>query len=309
MKQPITEKHYILHSESDSGVSQWHFSGNQVFALLGVTTVVLGAFLFISADFISKFLYDQRLQEFKKNYRAVSQNLESIQSRLSELDQQMLEIEQKDQAVRTYAGMPDVDKDIRKLGIGGAALEKVAMPDNLAPAVNRGLSVLQIDIEKLSRQVNFELASYESIYNQVKSDIDRIRHIPSIRPVKGGFLNSVFGYRRDPIDGVRRFHQGQDITVSKGTPIYAPADGKVKRAYYIGGFGNHIRLEHSHGYATLFAHLSKISVRHGQKVKRGDLIGYTGNTGRSTAPHLHYEVHHYGTPKNPLDYFFTVASK
>jgi len=309
MKQPITEKHYILHSESDSGVSQWHFSGNQVFALLGVTTVVLGAFLFISADFISKFLYDQRLQEFKKNYRAVSQNLESIQSRLSELDQQMLEIEQKDQAVRTYAGMPDIDKDIRKLGIGGAALEKVAMPDNLAPAVNRGLSVLQIDIEKLSRQVNFELASYESIYNQVKSDIDRIRHIPSIRPVKGGFLNSVFGYRRDPIDGVRRFHQGQDITVSKGTPIYAPADGKVKRAYYIGGFGNHIRLEHSHGYATLFAHLSKISVRHGQKVKRGDLIGYTGNTGRSTAPHLHYEVHHYGTPKNPLDYFFTVASK
>ena len=309
MKQPITEKHYILHSESDSGVSQWHFSGNQVFALLGVTTVVLGAFLFISADFISKFLYDQRLQEFKKNYRAVSQNLESIQSRLSELDQQMLEIEQKDQAVRTYAGMPDVDKDIRKLGIGGAALEKVAMPDNLAPAVNRGLSVLQIDIEKLSRQVNFELASYESIYNRVKSDIDRIRHIPSIRPVKGGFLNSVFGYRRDPIDGVRRFHQGQDITVSKGTPIYAPADGKVKRAYYIGGFGNHIRLEHSHGYATLFAHLSKISVRHGQKVKRGDLIGYTGNTGRSTAPHLHYEVHHYGTPKNPLDYFFTVASK
>jgi len=309
MKQPITEKHYILHSESDSGVSQWHFSGNQVFALLGVTTVVLGAFLFISADFISKFLYDQRLQEFKKNYRAVSQNLESIQSRLSELDQQMLEIEQKDQAVRTYAGMPNIDKDIRKLGIGGAALEKVAMPDNLAPAVNRGLSVLQIDIEKLSRQVNFELASYESIYNQVKSDIDRIRHIPSIRPVKGGFLNSVFGYRRDPIDGVRRFHQGQDITVSKGTPIYAPADGKVKRAYYIGGFGNHIRLEHSHGYATLFAHLSKISVRHGQKVKRGDLIGYTGNTGRSTAPHLHYEVHHYGTPKNPLDYFFTVASK
>ena len=205
--------------------------------------------------------------------------------------------------------MPDVDKDIRKLGIGGAALEKVAMPDNLAPAVNRGLSVLQIDIEKLSRQVNFELASYESIYNRVKSDIDRIRHIPSIRPVKGGYLNSIFGYRRDPIDGVRRFHQGQDITVSKGTPIYAPADGKVKRAYYIGGFGNHIRLEHSYGYATLFAHLSKISVRHGQKVRRGDLIGYTGNTGRSTAPHLHYEVHHYSTPKNPLDYFFTVASK
>ena len=89
---------------------------------------------------------------------------------------------------------------------------------------------------------------------------------------------------------------------------YSP-DGLVKRAYYIGGFGNHIKLEHSHGYVTVFAHLSKISVRHGQKIKRGDLIGYTGNTGRSTAPHLHYEVHHYGTPKNPMDYFFTDTSK
>ena len=152
----------------------------------------------------------------------------------------------------------------------------------MAPAVNREISVLQLDIEKISRQVNFELASYESIYKKVKSNIDRIRHIPSIRPVEGGFLNSGFGERRDPIDGVRRCHQGQDITVSKGAPIYAPADGLVKRAYYIGGLGNHIKLEHSHGYVTVFAHLSKISVRHRQKIKRGDLLGITCVAGNST---------------------------
>ena len=81
-------------------------------------------------------------------------------------------------------------------------------------------------------------------------------------------------------------HQGQDITVKTGTPVYAPADGVVKRAYYVGGFGNHIKLNHDHGYTTVFAHLSKINVKHGQKVKRGDVIGLTGNTGRSTAPHL-----------------------
>ena len=117
-------------------------------------------------------------------------------------------------------------------------------------------------------------------------------------------MNSPFGYRKDPIDNVMRFHQGQDITVKSGTPIYAPADGVVKRAYYAGGFGNHIKLDHGNGYSTLFAHLSKIKVKHGQKVKRGDVIGHTGNTGRSTAPHLHYEIHHYGESKNPLDYFF-----
>ena len=303
----ISNRKYILHSESDDLVNQWHFSNAKILALVTVSLIILGSFLLIGADYVSKVLYDKRLKEFKANYSSVVSNIDKIQSRLKELDQQIIDIEEKDKAVRTYAGMPEVDKDIRKLGIGGVTLKKPNVLDNLAPAVSKEISQLHLDIEKLSRQVNFELVSYEKIYNRVKSDIDRIRHIPSIRPVSGGFLNSSFGYRQDPIDDIRRFHQGQDITVPTGTPIFAPADGVVKRAYYIGGFGNHIKLKHSSGYSTTYAHLSKIFVRHGQKIKRGDIIGETGNTGRSTAPHLHYEVHYRGTPKNPLDYFFTQA--
>ena len=303
----ISNRKYILHSESDNLVNQWHFSNAKILALVSVALIILGSFLLIGADYVSKVLYDKRLKEFKANYSSVVSNIDKIQSRLKELDQQILDIEEKDKALRTYAGMPEVDKDIRKLGIGGVTLNKPNVLDNLAPAVSKEISQLHLDIEKLSRQVNFELVSYEKIYDRVKGDIDRIRHIPSIRPVSGGFLNSSFGYRQDPIDDIRRFHQGQDITVPTGTPIFAPADGVVKRAYYIGGFGNHIKLKHSSGYSTTYAHLSKIFVRHGQKIKRGDIIGETGNTGRSTAPHLHYEVHYRGTPKNPLDYFFTQA--
>ena len=303
----ISNRKYILHSESDNLVNQWHFSNAKILALVTVSLIILGSFLLIGADYVSKVLYDKRLKEFKANYSSVVSNIDKIQSRLKELDQQILDIEEKDKAVRTYAGMPEVDKDIRKLGIGGVRLKKPNVLDNLAPAVSKEISQLHLDIEKLSRQVNFELVSYEKIYDRVKGDIDRIRHIPSIRPVSGGFLNSSFGYRQDPIDDIRRFHQGQDITVPTGTPIFAPADGVVKRAYYIGGFGNHIKLKHSSGYSTTYAHLSKIFVRHGQKIKRGDIIGETGNTGRSTAHHLHYEVHYRGTPKNPLDYFFTQA--
>jgi len=303
----ISNRKYILHSESDNLVNQWHFSNAKILALVSVTLIILGSFLLIGADYVSKVLYDKRLKEFKANYSSVVSNIDKIQSRLKELDQQILDIEEKDKAVRTYAGMPEVDKDIRKLGIGGVRLKKPNVLDNLAPAVSKEISQLHLDIEKLSRQVNFELVSYEKIYDRVKGDIDRIRHIPSIRPVSGGFLNSSFGYRQDPIDDIRRFHQGQDITVPTGTPIFSPADGVVKRAYYIGGFGNHIKLKHTSGYSTTYAHLSKIFVRHGQKIKRGDIIGETGNTGRSTAPHLHYEVHYRGTPKNPLDYFFTQA--
>ena len=303
----ISNRKYILHSESDDLVNQWHFSNAKILALVTVSLIILGSFLLVGADYVSKVLYDKRLKEFKANYSSVVSNIDKIQSRLKELDQQIIDIEEKDKAVRTYAGMPEVDKDIRKLGIGGLTLKKPNVLDNIAPAVSKEISQLHLDIEKLSRQVNFELVSYEKIYDRVKGDIDRIRHIPSIRPVSGGFLNSSFGYRQDPIDDIRRFHQGQDITVPTGTPIFAPADGLVKRAYYIGGFGNHIKLKHSSGYSTTYAHLSKIFVRHGQKIKRGDIIGETGNTGRSTAPHLHYEVHYRGNPKNPLDYFFTQA--
>ena len=301
----FTNRKYILHTETDNNINQWHFSNLKIISLLLIAIIIFGSFLLIGADYISTVLYDKRLREFKANYNSVSSNIEDIHTRLKELDNQLLEIEEKDRAVRIYAGMPSVDKDIRKLGIGGLVSNKANDFNNLAPAISKEISNLQLDIERLSRQVNFELSSYESIYEKVKSNIDKIRHIPSIRPVEGGYLNSSFGYRQDPIDNVRRFHQGQDITVPTGTPIYAPADGVVKRAYYIGGFGNHIRLEHSSGYSTTFAHLSKIFVRHGQKINRGEIIGESGNTGRSTAPHLHYEVHYHGNPKNPLDYFFT----
>ena len=299
------DKKYILHTETDNHISQWHFSNLKIISLLLIAIIVFGSFLLIGADYISTVLYEKRLREFKANYNSVASNIEDIHIRLKELDNQLIEIEEKDRAVRIYAGMPSIDKDIRKLGIGGFVSNETSDFNNLAPAVSKEISNLQLDIERLSRKVNFELSSYESIYEKVKTDIDRIRHIPSIRPVEGGYLNSSFGYRQDPIENVRRFHQGQDFSVPTGTPIYAPADGIVKRAYYIGGFGNHIKLEHSSGYSTTFAHLSKIFVRHGQKINRGEIIGETGNTGRSTAPHLHYEVHYHGNPKNPLDYFFT----
>jgi len=301
-------KNFIIQRESDKNVRQWHFDHRQFIAIGSAIVVIIGAFVFLTADALSTYLYEKRLDEFKANYGNVANNLEILKKRLTEMDEKIDIIEEKDRAVRTYAGMPEIDKNIRKLGIGGHSLKRNISSDNLAPVINQNLAILEMDVEKLSREINLEINSYSSIYDKVKQDIKRIAKIPSIRPLKGGFLNSSFGYRKDPIDNVMRFHQGQDITIKSGSPILAPADGIVKRAYYAGGFGNHIKLDHGNGYTTLFAHLSRINVKHGQKVKRGDVIGLTGNTGRSTAPHLHYEIHHYGEPKNPLDYFFHVSS-
>ncbi len=305
----LSLKNIIIQKESRRGVRQWHFDRSQAITIFSAIIVIFGVFIFLISDFLSNYLYEKRLNEFKLNYVNVSKNLESLKARLVDLDVQIDKIEEKDNAVRTYAGMPILDKDIRKLGIGGHTTSVGKFSDNLAPVISKELTMLEMNVEKLSREINLELSSYNSIYEKVQENINRISRIPSIRPVEGGYLNSTFGYRVDPIDNVRRFHQGQDITVKSGTPIYAPADGVVKRAYYAGGFGNHITLQHGSGYTTLFAHLSKIKVKHGQTVKRGDIIGYSGNTGRSTAPHLHYEIHHKGKPQNPLDYFFSEATQ
>ena len=297
-------KNFIIQKESDDNISQLRINGQQTILFISIFSIIILSFIYLSAEILSHVLYEKRLNEFKSNYSLISNNLKQLQNKLKELDDKLIIIEEKDRAVRTYAGMPEIDIDIRKLGTGGHVLQSNILSDNLAPVINEELIALELDIENISRQVNLELDSYRSIYKKVKEDLSRISKIPSIRPVKGGFLNSSFGYRKDPIDNEMRFHQGQDITVKSGTPVYAPADGIVKRAYYAGGFGNHIKLDHGNGYTTLFAHLSKIKVKHGQNVNRGDVIGLTGNTGRSTAPHLHYEIHHYGESKNPLDYFF-----
>ena len=120
-----------------------------------------------------------------------------------------------------------------------------------------------------------------------------------------GYLGSGYGYRDDPFTDKVRFHYGQDFAVNTGTKIYAPADGKVKFASNQGGYGKVIKIDHGNGNRTINAHLTKNKDKHGSTVKRGDLIGLSGNSGRSAGPHLHYEVHQYGAPQNPLDYFFS----
>ena len=297
-------KNFILQKESDDEIQQIKVNSKQALLLGSIFICIFLSIIFISAEIMNDLLYEKRINQFKKNYGLMSDRLKYLKERIKKIDNKILDIERKEKALRSYAGMPEIDIDIRKLGTGGNDINSNILADNIAPVINEELIALQLDIEKISRNVNLGFKSYESIYDKVKKDIDRISKIPSIRPVKDGYLNSSFGYRKDPIDNVTRFHQGQDITVKTGTPIYAPADGIVKRAYYAGGFGNHIKLDHGNGYTTLFAHLSKIKVKHGQKVNRGEIIGLTGNTGRSTAPHLHYEIHHYGESKNPLDFFF-----
>jgi murein DD-endopeptidase MepM/ murein hydrolase activator NlpD len=132
--------------------------------------------------------------------------------------------------------------------------------------------------------------------------------IPSIQPIKNDDLKrmaSGFGWRTDPFTKARRRHKGMDFSAPTGTPIFATSDGRITRADgRSAGYGKHIRIDHGYGYLTLYAHLSDYNVRRGQRVKRGDVIGYVGNTGRSVAPHLHYEVRKDGVAVDPINFYY-----
>ena len=296
------QKQYIIISQDDHGVRQHYLSRRRLFTFASMAVIILAAIFFFSADSLTNIFYKSNLAKIKQNYAMLSTTLEELQDDVAAMSGNMKSIEEKDKAIRTYADMPQIDKDIRKLGIGGVRLAENTSVDDVL--TNR-IKSLEMDVQTLSRKVKLELSSYSDIYNKVTEDVKMIHAIPSIRPIAGGYLNSNFGYRKDPLNDKVRFHYGQDITINSGEVVLAPADGTVKEARYRGGYGNVVKIDHGYGYSTLFGHLSTFNVKKGQKVKRGNIIGKSGNSGRSTAPHLHYEVHHYGTPQNPLDYFFS----
>lgn len=171
----------------------------------------------------------------------------------------------------------------------------------------RLVDALELKLDRLDRLVYAQTRSYDYLAEEARSQQDRIAHIPAIQPVPDRYLRTMasgYGVRRDPIYGTMKFHEGMDFSAPIGTPVYATAEGRVRTASRQGLYGNLIEIDHGYNYMTRYAHLSAIEVRPGQTVHRGDLIGRVGNTGKSTGPHLHYEVRLRGAAQNPVNYYY-----
>jgi murein DD-endopeptidase MepM/ murein hydrolase activator NlpD len=160
----------------------------------------------------------------------------------------------------------------------------------------------------LRKELAIQSKSLDDILKLAKAKDKLLAAIPAIQPVRNENLKSMvsgFGYRTDPFTKARKMHEGMDFTSKTGTPIYATGDGVVAKAdNTVSGYGNHIVIRHGFGYETLYAHLSRYKCKAGQRIKRGDIIGYVGSTGRSEGPHLHYEVHKNGKVVNPLNFYY-----
>ncbi|MFV8327277.1 M23 family metallopeptidase [Flavobacterium sp. ZS1P14] len=232
-------------------------------------------------------------------------NFSILNKKMDQVDNVVADIEDRDNNLyRVYFNISAIPDSVRKSGFGDInRYKKLAGYDNSQLVIN---TTKRVDM--LTKELVIQSKSLDIILDLAKAKNKFLAAIPAIQPVRNENLKrlaSGFGYRTDPFTKARKMHKGMDFSANIGTPIYATGDGVIAKAdNTASGYGNHIVINHGYGYETLYGHLSKYKVRAGQHVKRGDVIGYVGSTGRSEGPHLHYEVHKDGNVVNPLNFYY-----
>ncbi|MEQ1585692.1 MAG: M23 family metallopeptidase [Cyclobacteriaceae bacterium] len=232
---------------------------------------------------------------------------ENLESEVERLHKQLSNMEYRDDNIyRVVLGAEPIDKSIREAGVGGMDRYEDIKEKNI---IHEDIIVkLNESVDNLRRKIYIESKSQDDVVDLAESKEKLFAAIPAIQPVANKqliALASGFGLRIHPIYKVKKMHTGIDFAAAIGTPIYATADGVIdKLDVSFSGYGKMLEIDHGFGYRTRYAHMHGFAVRQGQKVKRGDLIGYVGDTGLSTAPHLHYEVFVNGIHANPVHYFF-----
>ncbi len=269
----------------------------------GLIVGLLGIFL------VYQFVDSPKEATLKRENQQLLIQYELLNKQIAELEQVMGDVRRRDDNIyRVIFEADPLPESMRQAGTGGI--------NRYRDIAGFASSDLIIDtrrrLDKLARQMVVQSRSLDEVASLVLRKQEMLAAIPSIQPIPNEDLTMTaggYGWRIHPIHKINKFHGGMDFTAKPGTPIYATGDGKVTFAdYATNGYGMHVIIDHGFDYETLYAHLSKIEVRKGQKVKRGDVIGLVGNSGLSSGPHLHYEVRKGKEPVDPVNFFFNDLS-
>jgi murein DD-endopeptidase MepM/ murein hydrolase activator NlpD len=259
--------------------------------------------IFIAYNYFD--LNSPKEKRLERELAEVTLQYDLLNNRMGEISEVLDDIQERDNNIyRTIFEAEPIPISIRKAGFGGVERYK-----ELQGYDNSELMIATTSrLDRLSKQLYIQSKSFDEVAKLVKNKAQLLASIPAIQPISNEELKhqpSGFGWRTHPIYKTPEFHPGMDFASPEGTEIYATGDGVVLRADNMAqGYGNHVVLDHGYGYETLYGHLSKITVHVGQQVKRGQLIGYVGSTGLSTAPHVHYEVHKNGQVVNPINFYY-----
>lgn len=301
----MSKTKYYFDSDNLEFVPIKNTLGNRIYrlSLFLISSVIFGAFITVilfNTDFVNtpkEIVQEREIDNYELQLKVLNKKLEQVESTLAN-------IEKRDNNLyRAYFEASPIPEDQRKAGFGGINrydyLEGFESSDLIVNTTER------LDI--LTKELVIQSKSLDEIELLAKNKESLLSSIPSIQPVKSSDLRrmaSGYGYRIDPFTKARRMHFGMDFSAKRGTPIYATGDGTVSRAdSRAAGFGKHVRIDHGFGYVTIYAHMDKYLVVKGDKIKRGDLIGYVGSSGRSVAPHLHYEIVKDGVKINPINFY------
>ena len=276
------------------------------FTLFAFVSMAFGFVFYLAADL---WFESPKERKMKRELDNMVIQYDLMNGKLDQLADVLGDIEKRDDEIyRTIFEAGPIPNEVRTAGFGGANRYR-----NLEGFNNSELLIdTRKKVDQIAGRAYVQTKSFDDVVEMARDKEQMLAAIPAIQPVANKNLKrmaSGYGYRIHPIYKVRKMHWGTDFSAPTGTPIYATGDGKViKYKRSRAGYGNHIIIDHGYGYETLYAHMSKVDVRRGQKVKRGDIIGYIGSSGRSTAPHLHYEVIKDGRKINPVNYFFNDLS-
>lgn len=273
----------------------------RIFGFVAAAFVTAALISFFAFQFIGspkEKILQQQNSALRNNYSDLEDSLESI-------EKQMMELEKRDndvyRAIFEASPIPDSAR-AKEMAVQQEIASVEKMKDNqLVTSISNILDNLQSRIKAQDK-------SYDEIDELIKNKEKLLSHTPAIQPVSNKDLNRIasgFGSRIDPVYKTIKFHYGLDFAAPQGTPIYATADGTVTTAGNTGnGYGNYVVINHGYGYETLYGHMVRVKARNGQTVKRGEVIGWVGSTGKSTGPHCHYEVHKYGQKIDPIYFFY-----
>ena len=269
-----------------------------IYILAGIVLGIGFLYLFLI------FFPSPREKQLLREKATMESQLEVLNSQVDQMQVVMTDLQQRDDNLyRVLFGAEPIPMSVRQ-----GAQRKIDYYEQLAQMTNSELAAdLTLKVDLLEKEIYVQAKSYDEVAQMAKEQEIRMENIPAIQPVMNKDLKRVasgYGMRIDPVYHVRKFHQGMDFTAPTGTEIFATGNAKVEFTGWKQGYGNTVILDHGYGYKTLYAHLYKSLVRKGQKVRRSDIIALVGNTGKSTGPHLHYEVRLNGKPVDPRNYYF-----
>ena len=256
----------------------------------------------IGASLIGSVLYIRGAQQ-RASFKGKLEALEKVKfqqaRQIQKMNQTLDELKAFGRKVKMLTGMGQEQSLIEDAGgTGGPVLYRLT--EDFYFSEQKGLPVNRLrDVEELKEEIYLEKQTYRELIEELEKREEFFTCTPSICPVNGGYISSGFGWRRRPRPG---FHKGLDLVAPRGTSVRSTAAGRVVFVGWDGGYGNKVKVDHGHGFKTVYAHLDRIKVRWGEFVKKGQVIGTLGNTGFSTGPHLHYEVHRQGKRVDPIEY-------